>query len=135
MHLCLPRLLEDYLQAIEGVKKNLLRQTSPSKLTFVGELSNGRLNPKMVSHNFSTFLLPSVVLKELFTEKKIDCYYLLAHVVPNLYAVFCPVEHKLVNGKKKIYFNIAHGKMTAYRFGKTVHNDRVFIFWLIVICW
>ncbi|XP_051734337.1 endoplasmic reticulum mannosyl-oligosaccharide 1,2-alpha-mannosidase [Ctenopharyngodon idella] len=40
-------LLEDYLQAIEGVKKNLLRQTSPSKLTFVGELSNGRLNPKM----------------------------------------------------------------------------------------
>ncbi|KAK7131361.1 hypothetical protein R3I94_016485 [Phoxinus phoxinus] len=40
-------LLEDYLQAVEGVKKNLLRQTSPSKLTFVGELSNGRLNPKM----------------------------------------------------------------------------------------
>uniref|UniRef100_A0A671NY69 alpha-1,2-Mannosidase n=1 Tax=Sinocyclocheilus anshuiensis TaxID=1608454 RepID=A0A671NY69_9TELE len=40
-------LLEDYLQAIEGVKKNLLRQTSPSKLTFVGELSNGHLNPKM----------------------------------------------------------------------------------------
>ncbi|KAI7795894.1 putative endoplasmic reticulum mannosyl-oligosaccharide 1 [Triplophysa rosa] len=40
-------LLEDYLQAIEGVKKNLLKQTSPSKLTFVGELSNGRLNPKM----------------------------------------------------------------------------------------
>ncbi|KAL1253197.1 hypothetical protein QQF64_017890 [Cirrhinus molitorella] len=40
-------LLEDYLQAIEGVKKNLLRQTSPGKLTFVGELSNGRLNPKM----------------------------------------------------------------------------------------
>ncbi|XP_059398370.1 endoplasmic reticulum mannosyl-oligosaccharide 1,2-alpha-mannosidase-like [Carassius carassius] len=40
-------LLEDYLQAIEGVRKNLLRQTSPSKLTFVGELSNGRLNLKM----------------------------------------------------------------------------------------
>ncbi|XP_077088848.1 endoplasmic reticulum mannosyl-oligosaccharide 1,2-alpha-mannosidase isoform X1 [Siphateles boraxobius] len=40
-------LLEDYLQAVEGVKKNLLRQSSPSKLTFVGELSNGRLNPKM----------------------------------------------------------------------------------------
>uniref|UniRef100_A0A8C1QRH0 alpha-1,2-Mannosidase n=1 Tax=Cyprinus carpio TaxID=7962 RepID=A0A8C1QRH0_CYPCA len=40
-------LLEDYLQAIEGVRKNLLRQTSPSKLTFVGELSNGHLNPKM----------------------------------------------------------------------------------------
>ncbi|XP_051955340.1 endoplasmic reticulum mannosyl-oligosaccharide 1,2-alpha-mannosidase-like isoform X2 [Xyrauchen texanus] len=40
-------LLEDYIQAIEGVKKNLLRQTSLSKLTFIGELSNGRLSPKM----------------------------------------------------------------------------------------
>ncbi|XP_036385497.1 endoplasmic reticulum mannosyl-oligosaccharide 1,2-alpha-mannosidase [Megalops cyprinoides] len=40
-------LLEDYVQAIEGVKKNLLRQTVPMKLTFVGELSNGRFSPKM----------------------------------------------------------------------------------------
>ncbi|KAJ8395881.1 hypothetical protein AAFF_G00027640 [Aldrovandia affinis] len=40
-------LLEDYLQAIEGVKKNLLRQTSPLRLTFVGELSHGRFSPKM----------------------------------------------------------------------------------------
>ncbi len=86
MHLYLSRLLEDYIQAIEGVKKNLLRQTSPSKLTFVGELSNGHLNPKMVSHNFTTFLLPSV-LKELFTEK-ILLLFAQSHVVPNLYAVF-----------------------------------------------
>ncbi|XP_076836167.1 endoplasmic reticulum mannosyl-oligosaccharide 1,2-alpha-mannosidase [Brachyhypopomus gauderio] len=42
-----PELLEDYLQAVEGVKRNLLGQTSPSKLLFVGELSHGRLNPKM----------------------------------------------------------------------------------------
>ncbi|XP_030598628.1 endoplasmic reticulum mannosyl-oligosaccharide 1,2-alpha-mannosidase [Archocentrus centrarchus] len=40
-------LLKDYLQAIEGVKKHLLRQTGPSKLTFVGELSHNRFNPKM----------------------------------------------------------------------------------------
>ncbi|KAJ8286518.1 hypothetical protein GJAV_G00040080 [Gymnothorax javanicus] len=40
-------LLEDYLQAIEGVKKNLLKQTFPLKLTFVGELSHGRFSPKM----------------------------------------------------------------------------------------
>lgn len=45
--MCVFRLLEDYLQAIEGVKKNLLKQTA-SKHTFVGELSHGRLNPKMV---------------------------------------------------------------------------------------
>uniref|UniRef100_A0AAY4CV04 alpha-1,2-Mannosidase n=1 Tax=Denticeps clupeoides TaxID=299321 RepID=A0AAY4CV04_9TELE len=41
------QLLEDYLQAVEGIKRNLLRQTLPSQLTFVGELSHGRLNPKM----------------------------------------------------------------------------------------
>ncbi|KAJ8261079.1 hypothetical protein COCON_G00168020 [Conger conger] len=40
-------LLEDYIQAIEGVKKNLLKQTFPMKLTFVGELSHGRFSPKM----------------------------------------------------------------------------------------
>ncbi|KAM3874595.1 LOW QUALITY PROTEIN: endoplasmic reticulum mannosyl-oligosaccharide 1,2-alpha-mannosidase [Diretmus argenteus] len=40
-------LLEDYLQAVEGVKKHLLRQTGPSRLTFVGELSHNRFVPKM----------------------------------------------------------------------------------------
>lgn len=44
----LSRLLEDYLQAIDGVKKHLVRQTGPSRLTFVGELSHNRFNPKMV---------------------------------------------------------------------------------------
>lgn len=42
------RLLEDYLQAIDGVKKHLVRQTGPNSLTFVGELSHNRFNPKMV---------------------------------------------------------------------------------------
>ncbi|XP_055009382.1 endoplasmic reticulum mannosyl-oligosaccharide 1,2-alpha-mannosidase-like [Boleophthalmus pectinirostris] len=40
-------LLEDYLQAIEGVRKHLVRQTGPSRLTFVGELSHNRFNAKM----------------------------------------------------------------------------------------
>jgi hypothetical protein len=43
------RLLEDYLQALEGVKKNLLKKSSPNSLTFVGELSHGQFSPKMVS--------------------------------------------------------------------------------------
>ncbi|KAK6305189.1 endoplasmic reticulum mannosyl-oligosaccharide 1,2-alpha-mannosidase-like [Coregonus clupeaformis] len=42
-----PDLLEDYLEAIEGVKKHLLRTTGPRKLTFVGELNHNRFNPKM----------------------------------------------------------------------------------------
>ncbi|XP_043952233.1 endoplasmic reticulum mannosyl-oligosaccharide 1,2-alpha-mannosidase [Gambusia affinis] len=41
------QLLEDYLQAVEGVKKHLLRQTGPGRLTFIGELSHSRFNPKM----------------------------------------------------------------------------------------
>lgn len=40
-------LLEDYLQAVEGVKKHLVRQSGPRRLTFVGELSHNRFNPKM----------------------------------------------------------------------------------------
>lgn len=40
-------LLEDYLQAIDGVKKHLVRQTGPNSLTFIGELSHNRFNPKM----------------------------------------------------------------------------------------
>ncbi|KAL0979591.1 hypothetical protein UPYG_G00187000 [Umbra pygmaea] len=40
-------LLDDYLHALEGVKKNLLKKSSPSSLTFVGELSHGQFSPKM----------------------------------------------------------------------------------------
>uniref|UniRef100_A0A672KUR5 alpha-1,2-Mannosidase n=1 Tax=Sinocyclocheilus grahami TaxID=75366 RepID=A0A672KUR5_SINGR len=40
-------LLDDYLQAVEGVKKNLLKKSTPSGLTFVGELSHGQFSPKM----------------------------------------------------------------------------------------
>ncbi|TSV94897.1 Endoplasmic reticulum mannosyl-oligosaccharide 1,2-alpha-mannosidase [Bagarius yarrelli] len=40
-------LLEDYMQAVEGIKKNLLRKSSPLGLTFVGELTHGRFSPKM----------------------------------------------------------------------------------------
>ncbi|NP_001120156.1 endoplasmic reticulum mannosyl-oligosaccharide 1,2-alpha-mannosidase [Xenopus tropicalis] len=39
--------LEDYMQAIEGVKKNLLRKSHPNQLTFVGELAHGHFSPKM----------------------------------------------------------------------------------------
>ncbi len=38
------------MQAIEGVKKNLLQKSSPNGLTFVGEVSHGQFSPKMVSN-------------------------------------------------------------------------------------
>ncbi|XP_027018619.1 mannosidase, alpha, class 1B, member 1b [Tachysurus fulvidraco] len=40
-------LFEDYMQAVEGIKKNLLKKSSPLGLTFVGELSHGRFSSKM----------------------------------------------------------------------------------------
>lgn len=42
------RLLEDYMRAIEGVKKHLLQTSQPKKLTFVGELAHGHFSAKMV---------------------------------------------------------------------------------------
>ncbi|XP_056141761.1 mannosidase, alpha, class 1B, member 1b [Lampris incognitus] len=39
--------LEDYLQAMEGIQKNLLQHSSPNRLTFAGELSHGQFSPKM----------------------------------------------------------------------------------------
>uniref|UniRef100_A0A2K5W1C3 alpha-1,2-Mannosidase n=1 Tax=Macaca fascicularis TaxID=9541 RepID=A0A2K5W1C3_MACFA len=41
------QLLEDYVEAIEGVRTHLLRHSEPSKLTFVGELAHGRFSAKM----------------------------------------------------------------------------------------
>ncbi|XP_069465835.1 endoplasmic reticulum mannosyl-oligosaccharide 1,2-alpha-mannosidase isoform X2 [Ambystoma mexicanum] len=40
-------LLEDYMQAIEGVEKHLLRKSEPRHLTFVGELAHSHFSPKM----------------------------------------------------------------------------------------
>nr|XP_058929332.1 endoplasmic reticulum mannosyl-oligosaccharide 1,2-alpha-mannosidase-like isoform X2 [Kogia breviceps] len=41
------QLLEDYLEAVEGIKKHLLHRSEPGKLTFVGELAHGRFSAKM----------------------------------------------------------------------------------------
>ncbi|XP_015925664.1 endoplasmic reticulum mannosyl-oligosaccharide 1,2-alpha-mannosidase isoform X2 [Parasteatoda tepidariorum] len=41
-------LKEDYIEAIDGIAKHLVKQSYPSKLTFVGELLSGRsYSPKM----------------------------------------------------------------------------------------
>ena len=41
---------------MDGMKKHLLHQSEPSKLTFVGEEVNGRFNPKMVRHMFNVHI-------------------------------------------------------------------------------
>lgn len=40
---------QEYLTAMDGVMKLLVRKSEPNKLTYVGELLNGRnFSPKMV---------------------------------------------------------------------------------------
>lgn len=41
------QLLEDYLEAVDGIRKHLLARSEPRKLTFVGELNHGRFSAKM----------------------------------------------------------------------------------------
>ncbi|KAL4609386.1 endoplasmic reticulum mannosyl-oligosaccharide 1,2-alpha-mannosidase-like [Arapaima gigas] len=85
-------LLEDYLQAVEGVKKNLLRKTSPRGLTFVGELSHGRFSPKM--DHLVCFLPGTLALgthnglpsdhMELATQLMETCYQMYAQMETGL---------------------------------------------------
>jgi len=43
---------------MDGMKKHLLRQSEPSKLSFVGEEVNGRFSPKMVGSVVSKCMYP-----------------------------------------------------------------------------
>ena len=44
------RLKQEYLTAVEGIRKLLVRKSKPNNLVFVGELLSGRsFSPKMVS--------------------------------------------------------------------------------------
>lgn len=41
------QLRDDYLEAVEGIRKHLLRRSAPMNLSFVGELNHGRFSNKM----------------------------------------------------------------------------------------
>ncbi|XP_030853775.1 endoplasmic reticulum mannosyl-oligosaccharide 1,2-alpha-mannosidase-like [Strongylocentrotus purpuratus] len=41
------RFHDDYIEAVEGIKKKLLGQSEPNKLTFIGELHRDTFSPKM----------------------------------------------------------------------------------------
>ena len=53
----LDRLKKEYLTAVDGMKKHLMRQSEPNKLTFFGELLAGHsFSPKMVSDIYSNYI-------------------------------------------------------------------------------
>lgn len=44
------RYKDDYKEAVDGMRSQLVRQSEPNKLTYIGELLGGRsFSPKMVS--------------------------------------------------------------------------------------
>uniref|UniRef100_A0A8D1VJ34 mannosyl-oligosaccharide 1,2-alpha-mannosidase n=1 Tax=Sus scrofa TaxID=9823 RepID=A0A8D1VJ34_PIG len=45
------QLRDDYLEAVEGIRRHLLGRSEPRKLTFVGELAHGHFSAKMVSRS------------------------------------------------------------------------------------
>ena len=59
------RFRHDYIEAVDGMKKHLLRKSEPSKLTYLGELLSGRnFSPKMVSvwHHGKACFVKSVAI-------------------------------------------------------------------------
>ena len=52
------RLKKDYVAAVEGIKKNLMKESEPNKLMFFGELLGGHsFSPKMVKKLFLTIVI------------------------------------------------------------------------------
>ena len=46
------RMKDDWLAAVSGIKKHLVRESEPNKLTYFGELLGGHsFSPKMVSQH------------------------------------------------------------------------------------
>ena len=51
MYFLIFRFKDDYVEAMDGVKKHLLRESEPNKLTYIGELLGSRsFSPKMVTN-------------------------------------------------------------------------------------
>ncbi|XP_023687300.2 endoplasmic reticulum mannosyl-oligosaccharide 1,2-alpha-mannosidase isoform X1 [Paramormyrops kingsleyae] len=82
-------LVEDYLQAVEGVKKNLLRMTSPRRLTFVGELSHGRFSAKM---DHLVCFLPGTLALGTHHGLPADHMELAAQLVETCYQMYAQME-------------------------------------------
>ncbi|XP_048876334.1 endoplasmic reticulum mannosyl-oligosaccharide 1,2-alpha-mannosidase isoform X2 [Brienomyrus brachyistius] len=82
-------LVEDYLQAVEGVKKNLLRVTAPRRLTFVGELSHGRFSAKM---DHLVCFLPGTLALGTHHGLPADHMELAARLVETCYQMYAQME-------------------------------------------
>ncbi|XP_022607948.1 endoplasmic reticulum mannosyl-oligosaccharide 1,2-alpha-mannosidase [Seriola dumerili] len=98
------QLLEDYLQAIEGVKKNLLQKSSPNGLTFVGELSHGQFSPKM---DHLVCFLPGTLALGAHNGLPADHMDLARQLMETCYQMYVQMETGL--SPEIVHFNMHQG--------------------------
>ncbi|RVE68802.1 hypothetical protein OJAV_G00095130 [Oryzias javanicus] len=96
--------LEDYLQAIEGVKKNLLQKSSPKGLTFVGELSHGQFSPKM---DHLVCFLPGTLALGAHNGLPPEHMDLAKQLMETCYQMYAQMETGL--SPEIVYFNMHQG--------------------------
>lgn len=94
-------LLEDYLQAIEGVTKNLIRKSEPNKLTFVGELSHNQFSPKM---DHLVCFLPGTLALGVHHGLSTNHMKLAKELIETCYQMYAQIETGL--SPEIVYFNL-----------------------------
>ncbi|XP_047447663.1 mannosidase, alpha, class 1B, member 1b [Mugil cephalus] len=100
------QLLEDYLQAIEGVKKNLLQKSSPNGLTFVGEVSHGQFSPKM---DHLVCFLPGTLALGAYNGLPADHMDLAKQLMETCYQMYAQMETGL--SPEIVQFNMHVGSI------------------------
>ncbi|PWA18363.1 hypothetical protein CCH79_00009985 [Gambusia affinis] len=98
--------LEDYLQAIEGVKKNLLQKSSPNGLVFVGELSHGQFSPKM---DHLVCFLPGTLALGAHNGLPADHMDLAKELMHTCYQMYVQMETGL--SPEIVHFNMHQGSV------------------------
>ncbi|KAF0033697.1 hypothetical protein F2P81_013763 [Scophthalmus maximus] len=100
------QLLDDYLQAIEGVKKNLLQKSSPNGLTFVGEVSHGQFSPKM---DHLVCFLPGTLALGAHNGLPADHMDLATQLMETCYQMYVQMETGL--SPEIVHFNMHEGSI------------------------
>ncbi|KAI4820000.1 hypothetical protein KUCAC02_027997 [Chaenocephalus aceratus] len=100
------QLLQDYVQAIEGVKKNLLQKSSPNGLTFVGELSHGQFSPKM---DHLVCFLPGTLALGAHHGLPADHMDLAKQLMETCYQMYTQMETGL--SPEIVHFNMHEGSI------------------------
>ncbi|XP_060763373.1 mannosidase, alpha, class 1B, member 1b [Neoarius graeffei] len=99
-------LLEDYMQAVEGIKKNLLKKSSPLGLTFVGELSHGRFSPKM---DHLVCFLPGTLALGVHNGLPVEHMELAQQLMETCYQMYAQMETGL--SPEIVHFNMQAGSV------------------------